>query len=473
VSFIIQPAASAGATIEAIAKGTLPSGAPVVINTDGTVSATAPHTGTATVFNSAATDIVQAVYDANSQKVVICYRQTSASLFVAVVGTVSGTAISFGTPVSFGFFATIYLAATYDASAQKIVIVYSEGPSTNKAIVGTVSGTSISFGSAVSIVGPNIADLSATYDANAQKVVIAYRDVANSSYGTALVGTVSGTSISFGTPVVFESSFTNNPSATYDSNSQKIVIAYIKTFASGQAIVGTVSGTSISFGTAAVFSSSNLAYISAVYDANSQKIVIAYSDYAGLLYYGTAIVGTVSGTSISFGAAVVFQNTQTDYIAATYSGVSQNIVIAYRNAANSNYGTAITGTVSGTTISFGQAFVYESATTSFISTVYDVSSQKVVIAYRDTGNSSYGTAIVYDAAVTPLLSTTFIGFSSGAYSTGQTATINVISNTQSGLTLETGAPYYVLNNATISRFAGSPVVYAGVALSSTTLLIKG
>ena len=33
-----------------------------------------------------------------------------------------------------------------------------------------------------------------------QKVVVVYRDNGNSYYGTAVVGTVSGTSISFGTP---------------------------------------------------------------------------------------------------------------------------------------------------------------------------------------------------------------------------------------------------------------------------------
>ena len=37
------------------------------------------------------------------------------------------------------------------------------------------------------------------------KVVIAYGDSGNSFPGTAIVGTVSGTSITFGTPVVFES----------------------------------------------------------------------------------------------------------------------------------------------------------------------------------------------------------------------------------------------------------------------------
>ena len=45
----------------------------------------------------------------------------------------------------------------------------------------------------------------ATFDSNANKVVVVYKDIGNSGYGTAVVGTVSGTSIAFGTPVVFNS----------------------------------------------------------------------------------------------------------------------------------------------------------------------------------------------------------------------------------------------------------------------------
>ena len=47
------------------------------------------------------------------------------------------------------------------------------------------------------------------------KVVVVYRDHNNSFYGTAVVGEVSGTSISFGTPVVFESAATPYTSATF------------------------------------------------------------------------------------------------------------------------------------------------------------------------------------------------------------------------------------------------------------------
>ena len=72
-----------------------------------------------------------------------------------------------------------------------------------KGIVGTVSGTSISFGSATTFNSGSTRDIAATFDTTNNKVVIAYQDKGNSRYGTAVVGTVSGTSISFGSELVF------------------------------------------------------------------------------------------------------------------------------------------------------------------------------------------------------------------------------------------------------------------------------
>ena len=66
----------------------------------------------------------------------------------------------------------------------------------------------------------------ATYDSTNNRVVIAYSDAGNSEYGTAIVGTVSGTSISFGTAVVFESAATYSTGITYDSTNARVVIAY-------------------------------------------------------------------------------------------------------------------------------------------------------------------------------------------------------------------------------------------------------
>ena len=46
----------------------------------------------------------------------------------------------------------------------------------------------------------------------------------------------------------------------------------------GKAVVGTVSGTSISFGTPVEFESGNTPYIRGTFDSSNNKVVIAYSD---------------------------------------------------------------------------------------------------------------------------------------------------------------------------------------------------
>ena len=139
-------------------------------------------------------------------------------------------------------------------------------------------------------------------DSNANKVVICrYKDEGNSNYGAARVGTVSGTSISFGTKVTFTSSGIGDNGITFDSNLNKVVFVYKDTGDSnkGKAVIGTVSGTDISFGSPVEFNSGNTSHMTAAFDSSNNKVVIAYRDQ-GNSSYGTAIVGTVSGTSDLF-----------------------------------------------------------------------------------------------------------------------------------------------------------------------------
>jgi len=391
------------------ASGTIPDGRAVILNSDGTVSIPTKtstelaSSGTPVVFESAAMQFrgIEAIYDSANNKVVIVYRDNGNSDYgTAIVGTVSGTSISFGSPVVFESATTTYISATYDSTNSKVVIAYRDEGNSNRgtAIVGTVSGTSISFGSPAVFETGSTQHTSAVYDSDNGKVVIAYQDVANSNYGTAVVGTVSGTSISFGTPVVFESAESSYFSTTYDSVNGRVVVAYRDDGNSnyGTARVGTVSGTSISFGSDAVFEQSSTLNISATYDSTNRRVVIAYQD-SNNSNRGTAIVGAVSGTSISFGTAVPFETGTTVFISATYDSTNSKVVIAYRDNDNSNYGTAVVGTVSGESISFNSPFVYESATTLYPSATFDSGNGKVVIAYGDSGNSSYGTAVVVDS----------------------------------------------------------------------------
>jgi len=314
------------------------------------------------------------------------------------VEAISGATGSAGTPVVFETASTSEISATFDSDSNKVVIAYRDLGNSNygTAIVGTVSGTAISFGTAVVFETASTSNISATFDSDSNKVVIAYRDVGNSNYGTAIVGTVSGTSISFGTAVVFETATSGYMSATFDSNENKVVIAYRDGGNSnyGTAIVGTVSGTSISFGTAVVFETANVTYLDATFDSTSDKVVIAYTDY-GNSSYGTGIVGTVSGTAISFGTAVVFEAADTSYISSAFDTVAGKVVFAYTDIGNSYYGTAIVGTVSGTAISFGTPAVWKTDSTGANkSVVYDTNADKSIISYHDQNSTGDATVVV-------------------------------------------------------------------------------
>jgi urease beta subunit len=281
------------------------------------------------------------------------------------------------------------------------------------------------------------------------------------------VSVVTGVVESMGTATVFESATSYYISVTPISATQ-VVIAYRDVGNSdyGTAIVGTVSGTSISFGTATVFESAISNYIS-VTSISATQVVIGYND-GGNSSYSTAIVGTISGTSISFGTATVFESASSYYISVTPISATQ-VVIGYNDGGNSDYGTAIVGTISGTSISFGTATVFESAASNHIS-VTPISATQVVIGYNDGGNSGYGTAITYNLPSTD--SADFIGITAEAIADAATGTVTLlggVNSSQSGLTI--GTDYYVANDGTLTTTANS--VPAGKAVSATELLITG
>ena len=471
--------AGAGKQVSFVADGSISAaGKPVRLTAAGKAAeivGASDSAGTPVVFEAAASSYCGATFDSNENKVVISYRdELNSDYGTAVVGTVSGTAISYGTPVVFESAAVNSTSATFDSDSNKVVIGYGDQGNSEygTAIVGTVSGTAISFGTAVVYESATSYYNIATFDSNSNKVVISYRDAGNSSYGTGIVGTVSGTSISFGTAVVFASGTTYDVEATFDSNSNTVVIVYQNASGSdyGTSVVGTVSGTAISYGTPVVFEAAVTEFSSVTFDSNSNKVVIAYRD-DGNSMYGTAIVGTVSGTAISFGTAVVFEAARSDYISTAFDSNTNKAVIAYQDPNNSDYGTGITGTVSGTSISFDPALVFETSNTSDTAATFDSDSNKVVIVYRDAGNSNYGTGVVYSTGSTNLTASNLLGISDAAISDTASGNITVKGGIAvNGLSsLTPGTDYYAQGDGTISTVTTSPAVKLGRALSATSI----
>ena len=494
----LLPSGGGGSTVDFVASGTLPNGKPVILKTDGTVEVVGESStavaesipaGSEVVFNSTgSTDYVSSAFDPNTAgKFVVAYRDFADSGYgKAIVGTVSGTSISFGTEVIFNSGNTIYISLSFDPNTVgKLVVAYQDNDNLQygTSVVGTVSGTTLSFGSEVVFNSGNSQFISVSFDPNTtNKFVVVYNDGGNATYGTAIVGTVSGTTISFGSEYVFNSAISYYHSVSFDPNTAgKFVVGYRDegNAAYGTAIVGTVSGTTISYGSEYVFNSAESNYNSISFDPNNVgKFVVTYSDNGNSMY-GTAIVGTVNGTTLSFGSEYVFNSGTTEDTSVSFDpNTTGKFVVVYKDVGNSYYGTAIVGTVSGTSVSFGTEYVFNSGQSVYNSISFDSNTTgKFVVAYQDASNANYGTAILGQmgstVSTTNLTTSNFVGTSTKAYTNAETATIAIqggLSTNQTGLTI--GSTYYVQEDGTFATTADTISVNAGKALSATTLLLK-
>ena len=413
-----------GGSLEATASGTLADGSKVIVNTDGTVSVVTQSETTGAGFGvpgvyhqgsgqNWSIGPASTAYDSSTGKVVIAYYDGSTTQGRAVVGTVSGTSITFGSPSAF---LTQYLdqnASVAFVGSGKFVVTYrnSGSPYYGRVRVGTISGDSISFSSQQTFYSGTVSGQGVAYDSANDRIVIAYRDEDNNDYGRAVVGQVSGTNITFGTPSTFNSASTRYMQAVYDSDNGRVVIVYRDDGNSdlGTAVVGQVnsSNNTITFGSDTAFGSGGQSnYLAATY-TTSGKVVVVYQDRGNSVNYsaGTAAVGTVNAgnNTISFGTPVVFETDEVGFNAVTYNSSTSKVVVVYQDEGNSNYGTKIEGTISGTSINFDSPSIYsKNGSTPLNSAVYDSTNNKVVIAYVDQGNETRATAIVSGHAGFPV-----------------------------------------------------------------------
>ena len=125
--------AEEGGEFKAVASGTLPSGKPVVVNADGTVSVVSETVvsqsiGSKVTYETtgAAGDASAVAYDTTNDKIVIFYKDSGDSnKGKAIVGTVSGQSISFGTAVSFYTASAVNnMVAIFDPSSDKSCLCF-------------------------------------------------------------------------------------------------------------------------------------------------------------------------------------------------------------------------------------------------------------------------------------------------------------------------------------------------------------
>lgn len=259
-----------------------------------------------------------------------------------------------------GFFSAADLGDIYNVVIRELTenllfIAYTNG-SACCARIGTISGSEITLGdeyefyaSAASYL--DVAVLSST------KVLIGYAP--SSNYGYARVADISGSAISYGTQATFRSGTTRRISlATLDST--HVVITYVAyTGNTGRVRIAVISGSSLSFGTEKTFTSDFVQY-QRVTAMSSSVFIVAYPD--SLSYYGRAIAGSVSGDTITLSSESTFRSESTDQL-EIIAIETDSFFIGYRRSnsispADSYFG-AVVGSVSGTTITFGSNYTLE------------------------------------------------------------------------------------------------------------------
>jgi hypothetical protein len=345
---------------------------------------------TAAEFNNADTGYIDVAWLDDTHFVVAYQDMGNSSKGTAIIGEIdSSYNITYGSEYVFSS-AAIYRLTVCSLDSSHFVVAYRDNSNYGTAIVGVVSnddqityGSEYVFNSATTYY-PAIAMLNST------SFVVAYQDVGNSNYGTAIVGVVSNDDqITYGSEYVFNSASTTFVSAaSFDST--KIVISYRDDGNSnyGTAIIGEISNDDeIAYGSEYVFNEDNSRY-EAVISISDTQFVVIYEDYNNSRY-GTGNVGSVSGTTISYGSSFIFNEANTSNLAISNIG-NDHFVVVYRDEGNSDYGTAIIGTVYGNNyIIFSDEYVYAEVQADY--NACDGS----IIAYRGTGDDGYAQYLLY------------------------------------------------------------------------------
>tara|TARA_B110000238_G_scaffold195029_1_gene233722 strand:+ start:3001 stop:4980 length:1980 start_codon:yes stop_codon:yes gene_type:complete len=311
---------------------------------------------------------------------------------VLIESTTSTEAIPAGSAYTFATTNNDIVAAYDPNTAGRFLVVCKDeaNGSSGKAIVGNVTGTSISFGPEVTLNAGSTSYLAMSFDPNtADKFVVTYMDWSNSGVGTAVVGSISGTNvITFGAKTVFNAGANltyRNSIAFYPNTANKFILVH----QGGKAHIGTVTGTSVSFSPEVTFTAGTAGYSRIVADPyTSGRFVLTYSD-STLSNYGVAVLVNTTGSTLSFSGKYVFNSSTTAFLSLAFDPHTANkFLVLHRD------GLAHIGTLTGTGISFNTPSVFNAGDAYYVSMALDpITPNRFVVSYTDSSNT-YGTAIV-------------------------------------------------------------------------------
>jgi len=182
----------------------------------------------------------------------------------------------------------------------------------------------------------------------------------------------------------------------------------------GKGNVGSVNGEQITYGSSYQFnegcqdlSSSRLP------TATNDKFVFARREFP-TPYHGEAQCGTVSGTTISYGDKTDFSAVNWITATAIESLTSSGFVVAWVDNTDSNTGKMAYGSIDGTTITYGDVVEFSDVGVTSEPELTSLSSSGFVIAYRKDASSGNGQVRIGSVSGTTIT----LGDPSGFHSSG-------------------------------------------------------
>ena len=236
----------------------------------------------------------------SATKVVIASRPSAENDMATIVGTISGTSISFGSvQVEDPTYSYSNVIAA-DPSTGKVLLVYSISGNT-RMMAGDVSGTSIVWGSIYTLEATRRREDNALIAIGGNKFL--YVDSGAANEGAAFVLSVSGTVVSAGTEHQLYASRAVNCRLAWDPTAQHAMVLYTDIGTKCASQILSVSGTNVTSGSSyAPFSNDVIENSFDVsFNATTEKFTICYSENPGPSdYYLYARVASVAGTAIDW-----------------------------------------------------------------------------------------------------------------------------------------------------------------------------
>ncbi len=317
------------------------------------------------------------------------------------IGTISGDGISWSADAQFSS-SVVESVSIECLSSSKFVVAYDDQTiQLGYAKVGTVTagwtvdgagwGAATQFFEDDGAFYVNISALLST------KIVISYGYGSSEQYGTAIVGSIDGTGITFGGSNNYVTGSEYSDVAALSSD--KFVIAYSDTNTQkATAIVGNVSGNEItSFGLPKIIDNQNASAWTSIVKLTSTSFAVTYQPYYGSINKGLAVVGSVLGTdTLNFGNPSIISNGTNGATEPSAGILNTNTIIAsYADDDNSSYGTSKVGTISGNGIIWGNSEIFDSTSIDTVKVV-NLGADKFVTIYRNQSTGlCYGAVGIY------------------------------------------------------------------------------